>query len=95
VSNWNTRLTVPTGELGKRKPAEIMVHNRETGKLEEEKIPNYIKIAMRVMYTGSAKFGTRTQPPPPRSTRVRVRVRVVSRCVSCACANRRDTRVCV
>lgn len=56
VSNWNTRLTVPTGEMGKRKPAEIMVHNRETGKLEEEKIPNYIKIAMRVMYTGSAKF---------------------------------------
>lgn len=56
VSNWNTRLTVPTGEAGKRRPAEIMVHNRETGKLEEERIPNYIKIAMRVMYTGSAKF---------------------------------------
>jgi hypothetical protein len=48
--------------VGKRKPAEIMVHNRETGKLEEEKIPNYIKIAMRVMYTGSAKFGMHTSP---------------------------------
>jgi phosphatidylserine decarboxylase len=56
VSNWNTRLEIPSGEKGKRKPAEIMVHNRETGKLEEEKIPNYIKIAMRIMYTGSAKF---------------------------------------
>jgi hypothetical protein len=89
VSNWTTRLTVPTGEVGKRKPAEIMVHNRETGKLEEEKIPNYIKIAMRVMYTGSAKFGTRTPSPVCGSACAVVRVRVrVQWCVcvrACVC----------
>jgi len=61
VSNWHHCLRIPTGELGKHKPAEIMVHNRETGKLENEKIPNYIKIAMRLMYTGGVKFAVDTK----------------------------------
>ncbi|GAM17920.1 hypothetical protein SAMD00019534_010950, partial [Acytostelium subglobosum LB1] len=34
-----------------RKMKVINVHNRETGKLEEEKIPHYIEVAMRVMYS--------------------------------------------
>jgi len=29
----------------------IMVHNRETGKLEEEKIPHYIDVSLRIMYS--------------------------------------------
>jgi len=33
------------------KDVKIMVHNRATGKLEEEKIPNYIRVAMRMMYS--------------------------------------------
>ncbi len=40
-------LEIPAGEKGKRKAAEIFVHDRATGKLVEEKIPNYIKVAMR------------------------------------------------
>jgi len=34
-----------------------MVHNRANGKLEEEKIPDYIKLSLRLMYsTGGGKF---------------------------------------
>jgi len=29
----------------------IMVHNRKTGKLEEEKIPDYIKLSLKMMYS--------------------------------------------
>jgi len=42
------------GIISETKPSKevkIMVHNRETGKLEEEKIPNYIRVAMRMMYS--------------------------------------------
>jgi hypothetical protein len=35
----------------------IMVHNRKTGQLEEEKIPHYVELALRIMYsTKSGKF---------------------------------------
>jgi len=40
-----------------KKPGErdvILVHNRANGKLEEEKIPDYIKVSMRLMYTTGA-----------------------------------------
>eukprot|EP01119_Soliformovum_irregulare_P014974 TRINITY_DN4160_c0_g1_i1.p1 TRINITY_DN4160_c0_g1~~TRINITY_DN4160_c0_g1_i1.p1 ORF type:complete len:627 (+),score=184.66 TRINITY_DN4160_c0_g1_i1:166-1881(+) len=43
-----------------KKPGErdiILVHNRKTGKLEEEKIPDYIKVSMRLMYaTGGGRL---------------------------------------
>jgi len=40
------------------KPDAIMVHNRETGKLEEEKIPEYIHLSLKMMYaTSSGRFG--------------------------------------
>jgi phosphatidylserine decarboxylase len=44
-------------EKKKKSNDSIMVHNRETGKLEEEKIPDYIKLSLRMMYsTGTGKF---------------------------------------
>jgi len=43
-----------TGESSNQK---IIVHDRQSGKLVEEKIPDYIRIAMRVMYTtGGGKY---------------------------------------
>ncbi|EGC36631.1 hypothetical protein DICPUDRAFT_77743 [Dictyostelium purpureum] len=36
-----------------RKVKVIYVHNRETGKLEEEKIPHYIEVSLRIMYSTS------------------------------------------
>jgi len=37
-----------------KKIKTILVHNRESGKLEVEKIPNYIQVSLRVMYSTSA-----------------------------------------
>ena len=39
---------------------QILVHNRDTGKLEVELIPNYIRMAMKLMY--SSKIGRLTTP---------------------------------
>jgi phosphatidylserine decarboxylase len=60
VSNWHTHIPAPLGESDKHKPTEIIVHNRETGNLETEKIPNFIKVAMRLMYSHGAKFAVDT-----------------------------------
>lgn len=35
----------------KKKAKEILVHVRETGKLEIEKIPTYIKVSLKLMYS--------------------------------------------
>jgi len=44
-------------ETKKKSNDVIMVHNRVNGKLEEEKIPDYIKVSLRMMYsTGTGKF---------------------------------------
>ncbi|EGG14945.1 Phosphatidylserine decarboxylase proenzyme 2 precursor [Cavenderia fasciculata] len=42
------------GHEPNRKVKVILVHNRETGKLEEEKVPHYIEVALRVMYATSS-----------------------------------------
>jgi phosphatidylserine decarboxylase len=56
LSNWHSHLTWG-GERRKKKAAKIMVHDRESGQLVEEKIPGYIKVAMRLMYsTGSGRM---------------------------------------
>eukprot|EP01133_Synstelium_polycarpum_P007734 gene7734-9064_t len=44
-----TLKSAPNGQ----KVKVILVHNRETGKLEEEKIPHYIEVSIRVMYSTS------------------------------------------
>lgn len=48
------QVSVREGKEGKYK---IMVHDRSTGKLVEEKIPEYIRVAMKMMYsTSSGRF---------------------------------------
>jgi len=54
MNDWKMR---PVDELAskmkddKAKAKEILVHVRETGKLEIEKIPNYIKVSLKLMYS--------------------------------------------
>jgi len=50
-SRWRKEVRMPSQkrEVG---TSRIMVHDRATGQLVEERIPNYIKVAMRIMYTG-------------------------------------------
>lgn len=51
--------THETEHAAKSKELKIMVQNRESGKLEEEKIPSYIRVAMRMMYsTGGGLYST-------------------------------------
>ncbi|EFA86680.1 Phosphatidylserine decarboxylase proenzyme 2 precursor [Heterostelium album PN500] len=50
---FNKNLTSLKGE-GTGKIKVIYVHNRETGKLEEEKIPHYIEVSLRIMYSTSS-----------------------------------------
>jgi hypothetical protein len=50
-----SQVSVREGKEGKYK---ILVHDRLTGKLVEEKIPEYIRVAMKMMYsTASGRFG--------------------------------------
>jgi len=42
---------LPTVKATPKKVKVIMVHNRETGRLEEEKIPQYIEASLRAMYS--------------------------------------------
>jgi len=43
------------------KAKKIVVHNRQTGKLENERIPNHIKVVMRIMYsTGGGRYAVET-----------------------------------
>ena len=39
---------------GRSSKTRIIVHDRYSGKLVEEKIPDYIKVAMKMMYTTSS-----------------------------------------
>lgn len=50
-----------SGKVGRSATGDvILVHNRKTGKLEEEKIPDYIRMSLRMMYsTGTGRFGKR------------------------------------
>jgi phosphatidylserine decarboxylase len=58
-------LMIERGFYGKvdlqKKPGKldhILVHNRETGKVEEEKIPEYIHLSLKMMYASkSGRFG--------------------------------------
>ncbi|KAL6068953.1 phosphatidylserine decarboxylase [Balamuthia mandrillaris] len=55
-NNWNAEIEFRGSDGKKKKVSKIMVHDRATGKLVEEKIPHYIKVSMRVMYaTGGGK----------------------------------------
>jgi len=43
------------------KPDKIFVHNRATGKIDSEKIPEYIHVSLKMMYaTKSGRFGLET-----------------------------------
>jgi phosphatidylserine decarboxylase len=54
-SNDNTHKSESVGKV-------IHVHNRRTGQLEEEKIPHYVELALRIMYsTKSGQFAVQSK----------------------------------
>ena len=62
--DWRKKTELKRSDLKATKELKIKVQNRETGKLEEEKIPNYIRVAMRMMYsTGGGLYSTCSQGP--------------------------------
>ena len=51
LDQWNIAPKVSVQEDNKKLHKEILVQVRETGKLEVELIPNYIRVAMKMMYS--------------------------------------------
>uniref|UniRef100_A0A7S4INE0 Uncharacterized protein n=2 Tax=Vannella robusta TaxID=1487602 RepID=A0A7S4INE0_9EUKA len=51
LDQWNIAPKLSVQEDNKKLYKEILVQVRETGKLEVELIPNYIRVAMKMMYS--------------------------------------------